>query len=164
MSGWDPSVVYAAARRLLTGFLRGDAEERRTIILGLRPCQAEIAEVFVPDVVEAVVSGYERLWGNDPLWPTAPTETEVEIEIARAFDFRSTNPMPLFPNGYRAVAAFLQSDLPWVAWRFHSPQRAGGTRFDGVVLVGERFCWCPRPWKVLPERILPSRLRAVWGE
>ncbi len=163
MTDWDSNLAYATARRFLLAFLHSGTEQRRAIIAALRPSAEDTAQLFVPEIVEYVAAGYERLWGNEPLWPAEADQTEVEVEVLRVPNFHAT-PLHLFPNGYRLVAPYLAPRSVWVAWRFFSPRQGGGTRFDGLVLNGETVRWCPRPWKVLPERILPAHLRILWGE
>ncbi len=163
MTDWDSKQAYATVRRFLLAFLGSGADERRAIVATLRPSTAELAQLFVPEVVESVAIGYERLWGNTPLWPAKADQTEVEVEVVRVRDFHATQ-LHLFPNEYRLVAPYLAADGAWAAWRFFAPRHSGRTRYDGLVLIGDTLRWCPRPWKVLPQRILPPHLRALWGE
>ena len=62
-----------------------------------------------------------------------------------------------FPGGYLKIATLLRPGVPWVSWKFVRPPGRRGVVFDGLVRLGDRWAWFPKPWRAVfspaPERV-----------
>jgi hypothetical protein len=58
-----------------------------------------------------------------------------------------------FPGGYRALAPHLLSDRVWFVWRYVRGGAEAGMRYDGVVLLDDRWVWFPKPYLVVGEML-----------
>jgi hypothetical protein len=54
-----------------------------------------------------------------------------------------------FPQGYRAIAKWLQPGRVWVAWKYLKPGAQSGDAYNGLVWVDDHWAWFPKPFRVL---------------
>jgi hypothetical protein len=124
---------------------------RSDMVLALRPRHEDYAAVFAGDAAAAARAGYEGLWSNPPRWPIRPEQTALRVECALSDDFATGRAGAIsFPGGYRAITRHLIPGRIWVCWEFLAPTARDGLAFDGLVEVGDRWAWFPKPWRVLP--------------
>lgn len=123
------------------------------LMLELRPTPADYALVFDPAIAAAVMHAYDRLWKDTPEINPGDGYPDLEVAAAPAGMFRSQNEVSWrFPQGYRAIAPWLQPQRTWIRWRYlgHG-ESAGGIAFDGLVWLDKRWAWFPKPFRVIPE-------------
>lgn len=136
----------SVATDLLARFIGADpglvAED---LTLSLRPADSEYDAVFVGPAVGWAAAGYRRLWDSRPAITATSRADNLEVAIAPSHTLAT--PKGLFPGGYARVAQHLRPGVDWLAWRF-----VGGRAtlaYDGLVWIGERWVWFPRPWRFL---------------
>lgn len=146
--------IYQRAYGLLSQFVDPQLlPQRLPLLLTLQPQADDYAQVFAADVVELARVAYTALWAaTQPLNPT-PDQTLVELQVATGRDLQDgTGAAAEFPGGYAAIAHLLHPERYWICWRFGAPHQRGPIFYDGLVAVGERFIWLPKPWRCLPAR------------
>jgi hypothetical protein len=175
----DPSPeVAAAAQARLDGWQREDDARARTALAvaalvvaveplvrdlgkgevdGVLPTPEDAARVFAPAVAPGAAEAYDRWWAEQRrrVRPVGDDASRPEIHALPAGMLRRPGEhLRPFPQGFRGVAGALRPERVWVAWRWS----ASGTTYDGLVHTGDRWCWYPKPYRVL--RLL---LAALWG-
>ena len=141
------------ATAVLSRFLADHTVEGRAIMASeaLKPRPGDYARVFTPDVADGLAAAYKRLWdeGKPAPHPKAHHDT-LQLSIAQAADFVTWNePAKRFPNGYRDLAAYMQPERIWFAWRFHQAGKSIGMAYDGLVWMDDHWAWFPKPWHAL---------------
>lgn len=123
------------------------------LVQELRPTPADYALVFEAGIAAAVMHAYDRLWTQPPEVDPGDGYPDLEVAAAPAGMFRSQNEVSWrFPQGYRAIAPWLQPQRTWVRWRYLGRgESAGGIAFDGLVWLDKRWAWFPKPFRVIPE-------------
>lgn len=112
----------------------------------LRPLSTDYARVFSPAVAALARARYEARWNQVP----APATGEGRLRptasaLAGAIAVKGAAVLG-FPHGYDAVASRLAPDLLWLAGELEQ----GDIVIDGLVAIGGRWAWFPKPWLVLP--------------
>ncbi len=117
----------------------------------LRPHADDYARVFRADVAERAREAFERLWRDPPpLERVVSGETTLEVRAAPAGMLLEDNELSRpFPGGYRALAPFLEPGRIWFTWRYRSPGQEAGVRYDGVVMIDDRWAWFPKAYRVV---------------
>jgi hypothetical protein len=116
----------------------------------LRPHDEDYGLVFVGDAALRARAGYAGLWQAPPPWPVRPEQTEIHVTAALAEDFARDDPRASpFPGGYKTIAAQLAPDQVWLLWEHVAPGQRDGIVFDGLVPIGDRWAWFPKPWRVV---------------
>lgn len=124
--------------------------QRSQIFLSLRPRDEDYAQVFTAEHVERVRAGYAQLWQFLPTIPLKPNHTQLRVAVALSDDFASGHPRAqAFPGGYREVGRALVPGRPWATWELIETGERDGLLFDGLVGLGDRFVWFPKPWRVI---------------
>ncbi len=119
----------------------------------LQPHDEDYAAVFVGDAAARAREGYKALWSALPPWPVKPSQTEIHVTGAFAEDFANADPRArFFPGGYKDVAQLLVPGVLWLMWEQVTPGQRDGITFDGLVAIGDRWAWFPKPWRA----VLPS--------
>ncbi|MEZ4235553.1 MAG: hypothetical protein R3F59_05195 [Myxococcota bacterium] len=174
----DPAPeVVAAASALLARWEREDAAQQRTaaaaVALGLAVtpvlealARGEVAAVlpepddaplvFAPAVAPGAADAYARWWAEQGhrVRPVGTGGERPEVHALPAGMLRRPGPhLRPFPQGLAGVAGALRPEVVWVAWRWPS-----GSTYDGLVHVGGRWRWYPKPY-----RVLRPLLTALWG-
>ncbi|HNN90711.1 MAG TPA: hypothetical protein PKI03_00515 [Pseudomonadota bacterium] len=152
MRGQSLDTCQQEAQVLLSRFLDPAlAATRMDMVRALRPEPDDYARVFLPKCAEAARAGYSVLWENLPAWPVRDDQVRLQIAVARSEDFLERNERAQhFPGGYISIGPQLQPGQIWVCWEFIALSRDAGVAFDGLVLLGTRWAWFPKPWRVLP--------------
>ena len=136
------------------------------MVAQLQPTRAELARIFVADVVDAAEAGYRTLWNNRPYWPIEAASERASapsVVCCHATDFANDGGASgQLPGGYRQIAVHLQPEPIWCVFRLEDAERPSTIHFDGLVLVSGVWRWCPRPWRVLPEPT--PELSRMWTE
>jgi hypothetical protein len=152
----SPRDTAAAALVYLQRFVdRARSEERSALISALRPTAEDYAALFVPDAAPQAEAGYDAALWSSPVavaWPIKPEQTQVRIRGAVTSDeiIAHAPSAAALPGGYVDIAARLKPGALWIAWEFVAPGASAGLYFDGLVpRPGDRWVWCPKPWRVL---------------
>nr|WP_145547123.1 hypothetical protein [Variovorax boronicumulans] len=117
----------------------------------LRPRPEDYAAVFQPDAAQAARQAFDAVWDAQPPHPArAPAGARIRCHAAPAGMLADENLLSRpFPGGYRALAPLLQPQRVWLAWKVIAPGRDAGMAYDGLVWLGERWAWFPKPYRVL---------------
>ena len=148
--GAEPELYRA--HRMLARFLEGKrGATQLDLILALRPRDEDYPSVFLDAIADRVQAAYAPFWDALEPWPISPEQTLIKVAVATAHDFvEGSAAADEFPGGYRDIAAFLRPGRPWICWQFVKPGESEGLLFDGLVAIGERWAWFPKPFRVLP--------------
>jgi hypothetical protein len=121
----------------------------------LRPREGDYEAVFAGAAAAAARAAYERFWRNPPPFPPRdPLRTELQIHLAPAGMLATDNILSRpFPQGYRAIARWLNPHCIWAAWSLVAPGGSGGLAYDGLVWCGDHWAWFPRPYQVLRDTL-----------
>jgi hypothetical protein len=119
----------------------------------MRPRAEDFARVFRADVAGAVRAAYEELWRDPPRMKRLESgELTLKVDAAPAGMLSEDNELSRhFPGGYRALAPYLLSDRIWFVWRYLQAGDEAGMRYDGVVMIDDRWVWFPKPYRVVGE-------------
>jgi hypothetical protein len=140
--------IQRAAEALLTPLLHASGED---LVRVLRPQPDDFARVFIGAAAATARQGYEQLWSAPPKPLAKPEQTIVRAFATDAATLRGDNDASReFPGGYRAIAHHLQPGFSWVVFRVLAPGETQGISYDGLVRIGDRWAWFPKPWRILP--------------
>lgn len=148
------SELYRIARNAEQQLLPLATAPTEILIEKLKPRDADYAAVFVGDAAKRARDGYALLWQNPPKALGKPNQTRVKAFAAQADAFATDNEFSReFPGGYRGIAAQLQPDKIWVAWKLFEAGGELGMSYDGLVWLRDHWAWFPKPWRVLDEPV-----------
>jgi hypothetical protein len=124
----------------------------------MRPRAEDFARVFRPEIADAVRAAFEELWRDPPRMERLESgELTLRVDAAPAGMLSEDNELSRhFPGGYRALAPYLVPDRIWFVWRYIQPGEYSGMRYDGVVMLDDRWVWFPKAYRVVGE-ILENR-------
>jgi hypothetical protein len=119
----------------------------------LRPRAGDEARVFHPAIAERVREAYDLLWRTPPqLDRLVSGDVTLRVDAAPAGMLQEENELSRrFPGGYHALAPYLLPDRVWFVWRYLRGGAESGMRYDGVVLLDDRWVWFPKPYRVVGE-------------
>ena len=151
----DLSLLTRQTAEMLSRFLDpAQAAQRAPTIAALRPHRDDFGKVFLGDAAQRAAEAYDRVWQSSlPNITPKADQTNLLVFLAIGRDFSEENVRAKrFPGGYAKVASLLQPDQIWVAWKFVAPGHSMGMAYDGLVALGDRWAWFPKPWRfVLPS-------------
>lgn len=140
-----------AAHNALRVFLEAGTDPR-VLTMGFRPRPEDYAAVFRGDVASGLRSLYDQVWETRPAITRKAHQTVILTHACLAEGFFPGNVMmEAFPGGYRGLADHLVPGRVWVCWKFVAPGQPLGMAWDGLVHVGERWVWFPKPWVFLAK-------------
>ena len=119
----------------------------------MRPLPADFARVFRPEVSEAAREAYEELWRSPPELDRLDSgELTLRVDASPAGMLAEENELSHhFPGGYRFLAPYLVPDRVWFVWRYLQAGEKSGMRYDGVVMLDDRWVWFPKAYRVIGE-------------
>lgn len=135
--------MAALAAREMIAAMTGDPGFAQGLLAGPEDCAA----LFTEDVAEAM----SRHLAAEPLtlgrgMRGVPPQDSA-ITAAPAGLLRSGNMLSReFPVGYRLAAGWMLPDKVWFTWEM-AQEEGGAIRHDGLVFLGDRWLWFPRPWR-----------------
>jgi hypothetical protein len=139
--------IQRAAEQMLAPLAFGRPAD---IMRLLRPEPGDFDRVFSGDAVERARVGYTNLWNSPPRNLAKAGQTEVHAFACDAESLTTENEFSRhFPGGYRHIAGYLKPGLVWLRFEFVAPGQSLGMAHDGLVQLGERWAWFPKPWRVL---------------
>jgi hypothetical protein len=172
----DPIVAQAAARVFAALAPAAEAREKALALLAvlcaelrplllslpalsavelarrLQPEPADYAAVFDAASAEPARAAYAAFWAEPPRIEPDPGADVLRVYGAAAGMLLADNELSFhFPGGYRQVAHRLRPEQIWFAWRYEKPGARGGLALDGLVLLGGRPAWFPKPYRFLAE-------------
>ncbi|MCB9689770.1 MAG: hypothetical protein H6738_09935 [Alphaproteobacteria bacterium] len=115
------------------------------------PHPGDAARVFRPEVAPAVEQAASELFAafRPEVELHFPTAAQTELTVWAAWIDELAD-HPEFPGGYATVVPFLREGPVWYRWRIAEPGADAGIAYDGLVDLGDRFAWFPKPWRMLP--------------
>jgi len=123
----------------------------RQYLQTLKPEDSDYEKVFTGEAVELARKAYTELWnkGFSVQYPTS-IQSELCTYVAPAGLLGQENPLSRdFPQGYRAIAGWLNPHRVWVAWCYRNPTSTAGLNYDGLVYIDDHWVWLPKPYRVL---------------
>ncbi len=143
------AAAVAAARLLLEPFLKPGAPHEQ-LAAQLRPRPEDYALVFEDAYAGVAQQAYERIFEeHNPIPRPNRGQSELLLAAATAESIREEGAPQAFPGGFDRVRHTIKPGTVWLCWKFVRQGERLGMAFDGLVLVGDRFCWFPKLWRVL---------------
>jgi hypothetical protein len=146
-------LVRTRVEPLLRRLASGDVDQ----VSSLKPTAEDYPLLFAPQLFDGrlspdLASCYEQLWQRPPSIRPGADYSELDVVAAPAGMLRSHNPLSeRFPGGYRSIAGWMQPERVWVCWSYRRPQQHSGVSYDGLVWLGNRWLWCPKPYRAIGE-------------
>lgn len=127
------------------------------LVAQLRPREEDYARIFIGAAADIARAVYTTLWTQSPPRTAQPAlPVEVRCFVAPAGMLAEDNELSChFPQGYRAIAQWLQPQRIWVAWKYLQPGELSGQAYNGLVWVDDHWAWVPKPFRVL--RVLAEK-------
>lgn len=158
----DLAAAERSLRAVLTPIFRGAALEAQglgkvedLVRARLAPREADYALVFAPDWVETARAAYAPLWAKTPVPRPSATQSELRLALSTTDRLKAGASNDL-AGGMTQIAACFQPGLVVARFVFAEPGAALGTAFDGLVKVGDRWAWFPKPWRALAGAVDPA--------
>ena len=122
---------------------------RRHVAQSLLIRPEDTGELFTADVAPLIADALaaKPLELGKGVLGTPQDDSAVTAAPAGLLRFDNMLSRP-FPQGYRSGAGWLLPDRIWLTWTTHDPQH-GRIRYDGLVFTGERWLFCPRPYRLI---------------
>ncbi len=118
----------------------------REVAESIAPKESDFAAVFTD--ADQAKAGYRATWPDTPLPEARVGETVLSVTVATPEMLTSIDALAQsFPRGYRRITDKMVPDVPWVSWRFYAPDQSSATKYDGLVWLGDRFIWFPKPYR-----------------
>ena len=138
------AAVEEDARVLLARLIAGGPRQAmRQCASLLAPLPGDCAAIFTEPVATTMVAHYANIFAL-PISPLPGRGGENRIIAATVDDIRTrTSRGEMFPRQYRQIVPHLRDGPVWVRWWW------GGTAWDGLVRLPERWVWLPKPWRAL---------------
>ncbi|NUP12055.1 MAG: hypothetical protein HOW73_38915 [Polyangiaceae bacterium] len=116
----------------------------------LEPRPEDYAAVFEPEAVERARVSYRSFWRGNPRIEPAASASVLRVSGAPAGMLLRDNELSFqFPTGYRDVAHLLVPSRVWMTWGYETPGESSGLELDGLVVLGSRTVWFPKPFRYL---------------
>jgi len=146
----EPVVMaQSQARLLLEQFLKPGADHA-TLATQLRPRPEDYDEVFEKAYAGVAREAYERIWEEmNPIPRPNAGQRDLLLAAASSDEIRDQGAPGAFPGGFARIRHTLRPGKVWLCWKFVRQGERLGMAFDGLVQVGDRFCWFPKAWRVL---------------
>ena len=78
-----------------------------------------------------------------------PPFVDMLLSACAAKDLGGARAARRFPGGYLRILDQLEPEPVWIAWSFVPAGERRGLAYDGLVRLGERWAWFPKPWRHL---------------
>ena len=145
------TIMQILARKAVPVFAALVGPGGAAAVEAMRPHADDYARVFQTEIVERVRSAYEDVWRTPPeLDQLVSGQVTLRVDAAPAGMLREENELSRhFPGGYHALAPYLLPDRVWFVWRYLAGSAEAGMRYDGVVLLDDRWVWFPKPYAVV---------------
>jgi len=144
------TIMQILCRKAIPVFAALVGPDSVNAVAAMRPQSDDYRRVFHPEIVDRVRSAYEELWRMPPEFDRLLSgDVELRVDAAPAGMLREENELSRhFPGGYHALAPHLLPDRVWFVWRYLGSAESG-MRYDGVVLLDDRWIWFPKPYAVV---------------
>ncbi len=121
------------------------------IVKQLIPTETDYQKVFADSAIEIALAGYRNLWKSSrSIKRPSSDQTEILCHLAPAGMLQTDNVLSApFPGGYRAIAQHLNPHRIWASWQYRIPGQPSGLSFNGLVWLGDRWVWFPKPYRIL---------------
>ena len=145
------AVMQALAQQAIQPLSALVGPDGRRQLESMRPRADDFERVFRPDIAGAVRTAFEELWREPPAMERLDSgEMTLRVDAAPAGMLGDDNELSKhFPGGYRALAPYLVPNRIWFVWRYIRPGDKSGMRYDGVVMLDDRWVWFPKAYRVL---------------
>ncbi|UYV39283.1 hypothetical protein N4R57_09900 [Rhodobacteraceae bacterium D3-12] len=139
----------AAARALLAQFMDPGAD-RAALTQALIAKPHEIRAVYGEPLASKMIATYAKHLTPGVSIGPKPGQSEILTWYATTGGLRSGSAaLADFPGGYGDVRPYFIGDYPIVRFKFVEPGKTLGMAFDGLIFVGNRWVWMPKPWRAL---------------
>ena len=139
----------AEARALLMQCLKPGAD-RHALTWALVPRPEEVRAVYGEPLATKMIDTYAAQLTRSVAIAPKPGQTELLTWQATTDDLKGGAAMlDEFPGGYRDVAGYFRGGHPIVRFKFVAPGESLGMAYDGLIHVGGRWVWMPKPWRSL---------------
>ena len=146
----EPSELFRIARNaeaMLSPLANASAE---VVVATLKPRDEDFEAVFVGDAADRARVGYAELWKNPKKALGKRGQTQVRAFASEAEALGKENEHSReFPGGYRLIADQLKPSKIWLTFKLTEPGASSGMSYDGLVWLGDRWAWFPKPWRHL---------------
>ncbi|MFD5093919.1 hypothetical protein ACFWMR_25190 [Amycolatopsis thailandensis] len=134
------------ARQLVTDLRTGDP---LPLIKTLVPTAEDCRAVFEGELAAKAEAYYGKQFATPETGPIAkPDQTELELWAASSEDLKAkAGNFVHFPGGYAKIAPSLKPGLTFYRWKYVVPGSDLGMAYDGLVYLGSRWVWLPKPWR-----------------
>ena len=113
-----------------------------------RPDRGACALVFSNEIWKSAQSAYEVLWAEAEVLRPEQGSDRVRMDVATTETLAAGNLH--FPGGWETIAKkALNPGLAIARWRFGLPSGHFGAAYDGLIDLGDRLVWFPKPYRVL---------------
>lgn len=125
-------------------------DETGQVVAQIKPRDEDYPRVFVGEAAALARDAYAALWRREPPRTAQSGVIEVKVSLAPAGMLIDENDLSRhFPQGYRAIARWLQPGRVWVAWKYVKPGAQSGDAYNGLVWIDDHWAWFPKPFRVL---------------
>lgn len=139
----------AEARALLMQFLQPNAD-RHALTWALVPSHEEVRAVYAEPLATKMIATYdEHLTRSVAIGPKPGQSNLLTWYATTGALKRGSDMLDEFPGGYRDVVGYFNGDHPIVRFKFVEQGATLGMAFDGLIYVGGRWVWMPKPWRSL---------------
>lgn len=121
------------------------------LIMQIKPREEDYTRVFLGVAADVARETYTALWEtNPPKMSQIQHPVEVRCFVSPAGMLREDNELSRqFPQGYRAIAHWLNPNRVWIAWKYIKTGQSSGQAFNGLVWVDDHWAWFPKPFRAL---------------
>lgn len=128
------------------------------LVAQLIPREDDYEKVFVGEAVELARLTYQQLWkeNNGKIDMEFPSGLQSDIHCypAPAGMLGEENELSYyFPQGYSAIASWLNPHRVWLCWKYVEPGEQSGLSFNGLVWIDDHWAWFPKPFKALANLV-----------
>ncbi len=139
----------AEARALLMKFFEPNAD-RHALTWALVPSPEDVRAVYAEPLASKMIATYEEHLTRSVAIGPKPGQSNLLTWYATTDALKTGSPMlEEFPGGYRDVVGFFNASHPIVRFKFVEQGETLGMAYDGLIYVGGRWVWMPKPWRSL---------------
>jgi len=139
----------AEARALLSQFLQPNFD-RHALTWSLKANPEEVREVYAEPLATKLIATYDQQLTQNVAIGPKPGQTNLLTWFATTDSLkRGGRMLEEFPGGYGKVAGYFKGNHPIVRFKFVEQGETLGMAFDGLIYVGGRWVWMPKPWRSL---------------
>ena len=109
-----------------------------------KPNKEDFEIAFIDGANEAY-ENYQQLWKSTPI--PFPKDGQDQIIIQGSTPDLITETR-MFPSGYDQCTSRFNPETVWISWKYVKEGESKGMAYNGLVWLGDRFKWFPKPWRM----------------